>query len=276
MSGASGAGKTTVATAMGYAIANGKPFAGLATEKRPVLVLDRENPVAVVVERLDRLRITNETGLTIWGGWCPSEPPGPASYELVEWVVSCDPRPVLIFDSLIGFYTGQSENDSAEVRRYMQAFRKLADLGCTVLALHHSGKGESTKDFRGSSDIKASVDTAWHLANFGEGRLDRLRLRAYKCRFAVAADLLLRYVEGQFSIHEAVTTRTVSELLGDLLRSNPGIRSADFEKLAVDKDLGRDRARAYLEDGILAGHVRREKGRNNAQMHYLVQSEGAQ
>jgi hypothetical protein len=200
LSGDSGSGKTTVATAIAYAVSRGLPFGGMATSRCPVIILDRENPLPVVVERAARLRIADGDGLTIWGGWCPSEPSGPLSEELLSWVATCDPKPLLIFDSLISYFDGQSENDSAEMRRYTQGFRKLADLGCTVLVLHHSGKGETTKDFRGSSDIKASIDTGWHLSNFGEGRLERLRLRAWKCRFAIAPDLLLTYYGRRVSV----------------------------------------------------------------------------
>ena len=264
LSGDSGSGKTTVATAIAYAVARGLPFGGMSTSKRPVIILDRENPLPVVVERSERLRISDGDGLTIWGGWCPSEPPGPLSQELLSWAAACDPKPLLIFDSLISYFDGQSENDSAEMRRYTQGFRKLADMGCTVLVLHHSGKGETTKDFRGSSDIKASIDTGWHLSNFGEGRLERLRLRAWKCRFAVAPDLLLTYTDGEFLSEESSPERSVNESLIHLLKANPGIRAADFELLARDKGLGRDRARKFLMEGEKAKRVDRQRGDHNS------------
>jgi hypothetical protein len=183
-------------------------------------------------------------------------------------VQSTDPKPLLVFDSLISFHTGQ-ENDAAETRRYMQGFRRLADMGASVLILHHSGKGETTKDFRGSSDIKAAIDAGWHLTNFGEGRLDRMRLRTWKCRFAIASDLLFRYRDGEFLPEEISGTRTVTELLIDLLRSHPGIRTADFQRLAQEKGLGRDRAREFLDSGIASNTVRRERGPHNSQLNFL-------
>jgi hypothetical protein len=264
LSGDSGCGKTTIAIAIANAVARGVPFGGMRTSKRPVIVLDRENPLPVVVDRNKRLGISDGNGLTIWGGWCPEEPPGPLSEELLSWVAGCDSKPFIIFDSLISYFDGQSENDSAAIRRYTQGFRKLAEMGCTVLVLHHSGKGETTKDFRGSSDIKASIDTGWHLANFGEGRLERLRLRAWKCRFAIAPDLLLTYADGEFLAEESSTLQSANESLTHLLKANPGIKAAAFEALARDRSLGRDRARKFLKEGEEAKRINRQRGDHNS------------
>jgi hypothetical protein len=264
LSGESGCGKTTVVAAIAEAVARGVAFCGMATSRRPVVYLDRENPLPVVAERNCRLGVVDGHGFTIWGGWCEAEPPGPMWPDLLAWAEACNPKPLMIFDSLISFFDGRSENDSAEMRRYMQGFRKLADIGCTVLVVHHSGKGESTKDFRGSSDIKASIDTGWYLSNLGEGRLDRLRLRAWKCRFAVAPDLVLTYTDGQFIGEDSSPSRSITESLIDMLKANPGIRGTEFEVRARDKGLGRDRARKFLHEGVKTGSVDRRRGRHNS------------
>jgi len=262
LSGDAGCGKSTYASFIADRVA----------AQRPVLYVDRENPLPVVAERFERLGIRDGGNLKVWGGWCAVEPPGPDSTELLGWVKSCDPKPLLIWDSLISFHTGE-ENDAGETRRYMQGYRHLADLGACIMVLHHSGKGETTKDYRGSSDIKASIDTGWHLANFGEGRLERLRLRAWKCRFAVASDVLLTYRDGQFVAEAASSMRTVTELLADLLKANPGVKAADFETLARDKGLGRDRARQFLDEGVAAGRIRRDRGDHNTRNHTWIGSE---
>src|ERR1700733_1103497 len=132
ISGDSGCGKTTLATAMGSSIERGVPFAGLRTLQRPVLILDKENPLSVVIERLDRLGVDVSERFKIWGGWCDEEPPDPGSAIVVEWVMACNPKPLIIVDSLIGFFEGD-ENNASEVRPYMHAFRRLADMGATVI-----------------------------------------------------------------------------------------------------------------------------------------------
>lgn len=43
----------------------------------------------------------------------------------------------------------------------LSCFRNLAAAGATVLIIHHTGKGDGTKEYRGSSDIVAAVDAAF-------------------------------------------------------------------------------------------------------------------
>ena len=61
---------------------------------------------------------------------------------------------VIIFDSLVAFHPG-SEQDSKRDWKYMDGFRSLASAGATVIVIHHSGKSEGSKEYRGSSDIKS-------------------------------------------------------------------------------------------------------------------------
>jgi len=101
-------------------------------------------------------------------------------------------RPLLIWDSLIDFHDGD-EQSAKETRRFMKHFRALANAGATVIILHHTGKTETSQDYRGSSDIKAAVDTAYRLET--EFSLDkgihRLTLRNFKGRFAIGRDFAL-------------------------------------------------------------------------------------
>jgi hypothetical protein len=68
LTGESGCGKTTLVSAICKAINLGVPFAGLATQQRPILYLDRENPVSLVRERFQRLSIEENEGFKVWGG----------------------------------------------------------------------------------------------------------------------------------------------------------------------------------------------------------------
>jgi hypothetical protein len=49
----------------------------------------------------------------------------------------------------------------------------------------------------------------------------------------------------------------------------PGIKKAAFENLASDGGLGRNKARDFINDALLAGKIRRE-GKGNRQGHFLV------
>jgi hypothetical protein len=275
LTGDAGTGKSTLALAIAAAVASGSVFAGRMTSRRPVLVVDRENTLPITIERLNRLGIQDGNGLLIWGGWCPTEPAGPERPEILSWIRTCEPKPLIIFDSLIAFFGGQSENDSAEIRRYMHGFRRLAHAGCTILGLHHSGKGEGTKDYRGSSDIKAAIDSGLHLSNYGEGRLDRLRVRPWKSRFSVASEIILFYSDGQFTAIEAPPTRTLTERFIELLKAHPGTNMREFERLAAEKDLSRDGARRFLNEGVNANTISRAKGDHNTRKHTWVGADEA-
>ncbi|HYZ74643.1 MAG TPA: hypothetical protein VE641_16310 [Chthoniobacterales bacterium] len=128
------------------------------------------------------------------------------------------------------------ENSSSAVGAFMHGLRRLAHLGATVILLHHTGQSETSQDYRGSSDFKAAVDVGFTVWNYGEnGELRKVRLKAFKNRFTVERELLLNYSHGRFSSDDRpnATTRTVTEQLTELLKSNPGIKAAEFERLAA-------------------------------------------
>jgi hypothetical protein len=151
----------------------------------------------------------------------------------------------------------------------------VADLGACVIVIHHDGKAETSKDYRGSSDFKAAVDQAYHVASFGsDGRLDKLVLRPYKSRIGAAGEITYSYADGQFVRDDAAETRqTVSEQLTALLRLNPGVTAKAFEDLANDRGLGRNRARSFLGDGITSKGVRYKPAANGGKRYFLADTE---
>ena len=92
-------------------------------------------------------------------------PAGPTAASILQFASTH--RPLIIFDSLVGFHPG-SEQDASETRRHMQSYIALAAAGAGVLVLHHTGKAQTAKQYRGSSDIKASVDLAYILESLSE------------------------------------------------------------------------------------------------------------
>lgn len=264
--GDSGSGKSTVATYLAGEVS----AAGV-----PVLILDRENSVAIVADRLARLGISDGPLLRIWGGWVPDETPQPGSKIVLDWVKCCDPKPLIIVDSLAAFYNA-SENDSNEMRRWMQQCRRLADAGATVLILHHTGKSEKSQDYRGSSDFKASLDAGFCVSNSGaDGRLETLRLRCFKSRYGFGGEVIYNYADGQFTRNSSTTpAQTASDQLEALLRMHPGIAGSKFELMAADAGLGRNRARNWLDDGVLSGRVVRERFGRNGYRYYLASDPG--
>src|SRR5439155_2614884 len=97
--------------ALAGVVAHGQPFLGRATAQRPVLYVDRENPLAVVRERIERLGIPQTSALRIWGLWVNPMPEGPTAVSILQFVrVNL---PLIIFDSLVGCHP-VSEQDASE------------------------------------------------------------------------------------------------------------------------------------------------------------------
>src|SRR6185312_10176572 len=141
------------------------------------------NPLSVVKERRQRIGVAwDDPRIKDWAGWSATEAPLPDDHVIVEWVTASDPKPLVVTDSYGAFQNGD-QNDATMCRVFMHRCRRLADLGATVVVIHHDGKAESSRDYRGSSDFKAAVDLAFHVTNLGEGGLlGRLILRAWKTR----------------------------------------------------------------------------------------------
>jgi hypothetical protein len=257
-----GAGKSTVALAAASAIASGTSFAGMETAKRPALVLDRENGAGFIADVLRRLRVTDGGALRVWGGWLGEDAPDPASAIVLGWALSCDPKPFIVVDSLVAFHGGD-ENDSSETRAFMQHCRRLADMGATVLLLHHSGKSETSQDYRGSSDIKASADACFKLSNLGPSAvIERLRIRPFKSRFLVEPEIVLTYSDGKFSREGAGggQHRTDAEILIEILRAQPSVAVRDYEANAVARGVSRSYARTFAENRARDGSLSIETG----------------
>jgi hypothetical protein len=219
---------------------------------------------------MERLGVTDGPDFHVWGGWLEEEAPQPDSPLILDWVRRCDPRPIVVVDSFAAFHGGD-ENDAGETRRFMHRCRRLANLGAIVVVIHHDGKADSAKDYRGSSDFKAAVDVAFQVSNFGDtGHLGRLVLRTFKSRFGFAGELTYEYTGGRFIRGDAHDVRqTINEQLTGILRLNPGVTSRRFEELVSGMSLGRNQGRRFLADGMLSGSIRREHGNGNTKLHFL-------
>lgn len=133
-------------------------------------------------------------------------------------------RPLLIFDSLIRFHDSD-ENSATEMATVMQDLRALANLGATVIALHHRAKSETSR-YRGSSDIAGGVDTAFSVARDRQAGV--LTLQCFKSRYVEEFTLTLRpdlAGTGEFVITDGPTVapqKSAVERLAEAIRENPG------------------------------------------------------
>lgn len=265
ITGESGSGKSSVLLALAYAVAVGEPFLGKETRQRPVLIVDLENGLPVYVERFKRFGISKTPNMRFWGTWdAKLEPEGPDYPGIRQYVL--EHKPLIIFDSLVAFHPG-SEQDADETRAYMHQFRQLAAHGATVIVIHHTGKADTSKEYRGSSDIKAAIDVSWVLTA-RKPLLKHLKLHNFKSREGEVQDIDLA-LEGEKFVQletkyipvEDPDFKTVQDILG----ANPGANQLQLFKLLPSISV--PKVRKILTALEASGKLDIVKGLHNASLY---------
>ena len=268
IAGEPGSYKSWLALSLLRAVSTGGRFLDRECKSAGVLYLDRENPIAVIRERLAILGVESLGGARIWGGWLRDAPPAIGDVRLVQ--MARERRPLLIFDSLIRFHSAD-ENSATEMAQVMGDLRALANVGATVVALHHRAKSETSR-YRGSSDIAGGVDTAYAVSRDRQAGV--LKLECFKSRFLEEFSITLRpdlSGTGDFVVTEApetATARDEAEKLAEAIRTKPGRTQGD---VVAASSVPKGRARAMLEhfDGQL---WRSEKGAHNAKRFFPLET----
>ena len=87
--------------------------------------------------------------------------------------------------------------------------------------------------------------------------------------FDLKMERVIRYPDGRVTRdeHTHAPEGTVADQLTALLRLNPGVTTKRFEDLAFKKNLGRNRARDFLSNGVLSGSICRESSGNRHSHH---------
>lgn len=271
ITGKPGDGKTTLAADIAYRVSRGEPFSGRPTSKRPALILDRENPRTGMIAMFKRLGIREHPDFHVWGSWQPEDPPVPDGDVIRSWIDKCDPKPLLVVESMVAFSEG-SENDATEMRAFFRRVRKLTSMGATVVLQHHPGKSNSANKYRGSSDLPAAIDLGIYLENSSStpGRLERLRLTPFKDRLGHFRPTVFRYTPAGFVEEGCGTSESNNAKLIQLLRTSPGIQKTVFVNLARAQGLGRNAAESFLETFKGKGSIRIDVGKRNAQLCFWI------
>jgi hypothetical protein len=262
----SGTGKTWLGYYLAGCVAHGKAVLNLPVRRCKVLYLDGENPLYVTRQRLLDLGISPNPDLTVWGGWNISPPVPPGDPIVLDF--ARQHRGLVIYDSLIEFHPG-SEQSSTETRAFMRHFRALANLGATVVVLHHTGKADSSKLYRGSSDIKAAVDTAYLLAptTANSKQLSALSMTCFKARLAPPQDFGMTYEKGQgfVSSEAAKPFAKAKYVIAEILRANPRTNQSEVIRLGQLEGC----SKGVLESCLAEKFWVKEKGSRNSILYSL-------
>ncbi len=258
-------GKSMVGTALTACCAKRMPFLGRKTERLKVLILDRENPVGVVAERFELFGMPT-SDVYAWGSWLPDEPPMPDAPIVMDFARR-NPSIVMI-DTLIRFHGGE-ESSASDTAAFMARCRRLASTGAAVVLLHHVGKGPTSSDYRGSSDIAGAIDTAYALeANEGSRGLDSLKLRCFKFRVGEAPDPInFKLQDGEFVVTSDPSADRYREAMGRVcaaVAANPGASKFKIVSALREAGIGRNEAEKLIRNAVHSGEVIQHEGERGA------------
>lgn len=240
-------GKTFLGMGLAAALMRGTSFLGREVIRREhVVYCDRENPLAVVKERMLSFYRDGEQAHKHWGLWLPDQPPDFSSSRYAEFARV--PDMVLIFDSLTRFH-GSKENDNSEMSRVMAYLRRLQSLGATVVVLHHRDK-KMESGYRGGTEILAGCDTLYSLSR--EPQEDLRTLKLIKSRSALDAEITFRI---DWDVPSMTVTDNVKvnrrrdhcALISEILRGQDGVQERTIIDQMQAHGISRTQTRRYLD-----------------------------
>jgi archaellum biogenesis ATPase FlaH len=150
--GRGGLGKTWLCLIIAQEITEGREFFSLQTKVRPVVYIDFENSLPLLIERIRKLNIRD---VLFWHLSADLKPPKLDSENYIQYK-ELPPKSLLIFDSLRAAHDGD-ENSSRDMSLVMGHLKELRELGFTILLNHHTAKADE-RTYKGSTAISDLSD----------------------------------------------------------------------------------------------------------------------
>jgi archaellum biogenesis ATPase FlaH len=169
-------GKSFISMYLALCIAKGKSFVNVYdTNKESILFISKEDPERLLHERAKQLSEEEDIPIYFW-----TDPSLHFDSKEVLDVILAEIKEknakVLLIDSFRRIFKG-NENSSETIAQIHYAFKKIQELGVTIIFIHHIGKEnkDGKKDdgdkLRGSSDILAMTDSVIMIERKSEGIL---------------------------------------------------------------------------------------------------------
>jgi hypothetical protein len=152
-------GKTLVALYLAVALAQGGVFRGQQLPTRRVLLVDRDNPPALIKKRLRWLGAHKVTNLKVL-----TRNQAPPLTDADAWAAfPAQDYDVVIVDSIGAATEGVSEKEGKQTQQYLAILKDLAQRGLAVLALDNTNK--AAQNYRGRGEKRDAVDILYEVRN---------------------------------------------------------------------------------------------------------------
>jgi predicted ATP-dependent serine protease len=241
-----------------------------------VLYLDEEMGVQKVLERLRKLGMRSAEGMGYLNrvGIRFDQP-----LDVERIVKHCQSQGIglVLIDSLVRVH-GLDENDNSQMRKLYDSFKKLLDVGITVLIAHHNRKGgtDSTvkhEGMRGAAEIVAAADMAYSVEKQANGlyRMFVTKGRLISDEDAIDVTFEIRDEDGLTQVRtldagarSEVITQEIRSKLIELISGEPGITQTRLAELCGAR---KSVVAATLADLEASRIVAFDKGPNNRKMY---------
>jgi hypothetical protein len=161
IAGDAGIGKTLLTLQMSACLISGKPFLGHKSTKSKVLLIERDEPLHLIKEKIDKqsVEFTELQELEIYKGAIRIDE-NPDKLKLLIYLTKPD---VVFIDSFSAIHH-KDENSAMEMRSVLDCLRDVTSVfGVTVICIHHFARTYEPKQkghLRGSTLIEAQSDFA--------------------------------------------------------------------------------------------------------------------
>lgn len=268
-----GTGKTWIGLAAAKHLSEGTDIFGKRTKKRPVVYVDFENPISVLVDRARKLNIRD---VMFWHQHFDPKPPrlDTPGFEVYHRLPA---GAVIVFDTLRAGHSGD-DNASDDMHPVMSRLKELRDKGRTVTALHHSPKANE-RISKGSTVITDEADNELCLYRVKRGTYEQLEDDSLppadalfrfgtgkKTRFKPAEVFLQRSPDGPFVLAEDPNKENL-DAIAEFIRRAPEAptQSAIFEWAKVELEIkkkGKFSSLMSRGEGTLWNSIRQGNRRN--------------
>lgn len=185
ISGKPGVMKSYLSLYISKCISKGEPLFGVFNVKKEnVLYADFENSLSGIRDRASSLEIEDIGLYYLYGRDYPTfKIENLSDIEgLIKLIKSYEIK-FLVFDSFIDIHRSR-EDVSNDMQVVFENLRKIVNVGCTILLIHHhrKGNGSSLEEARGSGGILAALDAHFTLTKNTEDR-HKLIVKQVKNRY---------------------------------------------------------------------------------------------